>query len=70
MIIKEVMKKNNKRSNEEESTKKKQKNLLKAPMIAPYYLFPLRELRNVLFISFDCYFTGFKVCEFKFLFLK
>ena len=53
MIIKEVMKNNNKRSNEEESTKKKQKNLLKAAMIAPYYLFPFRELRNVLFISFD-----------------
>ena len=27
-------------------------NLLKTPVIAPYYLFPVTELRNVLLINF------------------
>ena len=45
-------------------------NLLKAPVIVPCYLFPVVELRNVLFINFICYFTEFKVLEFKFVFIK
>ena len=44
-------------------------NLLKTPVIVPYYLFPVTKLRNVLFINFLCYFTEFKVCQFKFVFI-
>ena len=35
--------------------------LLKTPVIVPYYLFLVMELRNMLFINFVCYFTEFKV---------
>ena len=42
--------------------------LLKTPVIVPYYLFLVMELRNVLFINFVCYFTEFKVCEYEFVF--
>ena len=34
--------------------------LLKTPVIVPYYLFLVMELRNMLFINFVCYFTEFK----------
>ena len=44
--------------------------LLKTPVIVPYYLFLVMELRNVLFINFVCYFTEFKVREFKILFIN
>ena len=43
--------------------------LIKTPVIVPYYLFLVMELRNVLFINFICYFTEFKVSEFKFVFI-
>ena len=42
--------------------------LLKTAVIVPYYLFLVIELRNVLFISFVCYFIEFKVRELKFVF--
>ena len=41
--------------------------LLKAPVIVSYYLFLVMEFRNVLFINFVCYFTEFKIREFKFV---
>ena len=44
--------------------------LLKTPVIFPYYLLLVMELRNVLFINFVCYFTEFKVREFKFVFIN
>ena len=44
--------------------------LLKTSVIVSYYLFLVMELRNVLFIDFVCYFTEFKVREFKFVFIK
>ena len=44
--------------------------LLKTPVIFPYYLLLVMELRNVLFINFVCYFTEFRVLEFKFLFIN
>ena len=44
--------------------------LLKTPVIVPYYLFLVMELRNVLFINFVCYFTEFKVREFKFVLIN
>ena len=44
--------------------------LFKMPLIVPYYLFLVMELRNVLFINFICYFTEFKVREFKFVFIN
>ena len=43
---------------------------LKTPVIFPYYLLLVMELRNVLFINFVCYFTEFKVREFKFVFIN
>ena len=44
--------------------------LLKTPVIVPYYLLLVIELRNVLFISFICYFIEFKVHEFEFVFIN
>ena len=44
--------------------------LLETPVIVPYYLFLVMELRNVLFIDFVCYFPEFKVRKFKFVFIK
>ena len=44
--------------------------LLKTPVIVPCYLFLVMEPRNVLFINFICYFTEFKVSEFKFVFIN
>ena len=41
--------------------------LLKMPVIVSYYLFLVMEFRNVLFINFVCYFTEFKIREFKFV---
>ena len=41
--------------------------LLKMPVIVFYYLFLVMEFRNVLFINFVCYFTEFKIREFKFV---
>ena len=43
---------------------------LKTPVIFAYYLLLVMELRNVLFINFVCYFTEFKVREFKFVFIN
>ena len=43
--------------------------LLKTPVIVPYYLFLVMDLRNVLFINFVCCFTEIKVREFKFAYL-
>ena len=60
MIKKEVM----------NSDRDRNQILLKTPVIVPYYLFLVMELRNVLFIDFVCYFTEFKVREFKFVFIK
>ena len=44
--------------------------LIKTPVIVPYYLFLVMELRNVLFINFICYFTEFKVSKLKFVFIN
>ena len=52
------------------SDRDRNKILLKTPVIFPYYLFLVMELRNILFINFVCYFTEFKVREFKFVFIK
>ena len=41
--------------------------LLKTPVIVPYYLFLVMELRNVLFINFICYFAEFKFVNSKIL---
>ena len=57
MIIKEVM----------NSERDRNQILLKTLVIVPYYLFFVMELRSVLFINFVCYFTEFKVREFKFV---
>ena len=43
---------------------------LETPVIVLYYLFLVMELRNVLFINFVCYFTEFRVLEFKFVFIN
>ena len=52
------------------SDRDRNKILLKTPVIFPYYLFLVMELRNMLFINFVCYFTEFKVREFKFVFIN
>ena len=44
--------------------------LLKTVVIVPYYVLLVMELRNVLFINFVCYFTEFKVHEFKFVLIN
>ena len=52
------------------SDKDRNQILLITPVIVPYYLFLVMELRNVLFINFVCYFTEFKVREFKFVLIN
>ena len=52
------------------SDRDRNKILLKTPVIFPYYLFLVMELRNILFINFVCYFTEFKVREFKFVLIN
>ena len=52
------------------SDKDRNQILLITPVIVPYYLFLVMELRNVLFINFICHFTEFKFVNSKILYRK